>query len=60
MLSVETTNTNFIIFGLTRSGFRPMFYHTRGEHANKKYHTVATIPKTNIKIVYRKRNNRYP
>jgi hypothetical protein len=31
MLSREATK---IVFGLTRSGFEPMIYHTRGEHIN--------------------------
>ena len=30
----EATNTNFIVFGLIRSGLEPKIYHTRGEHAN--------------------------
>jgi hypothetical protein len=34
MFSGEATNTNFIVFGLTRPGLEPMIYHTRGEHAN--------------------------
>ena len=34
VLSGEATNTNFIVFGLTRSGLEPMIYRTRGEHAN--------------------------
>ena len=34
MNSGEATNTNFIVFGLTRSGLEPMIYHTRGEHVN--------------------------
>jgi len=34
MLSREATNTNFIVFGLTRSGLEPMIYRTLGEHAN--------------------------
>jgi hypothetical protein len=34
VLSGEATNTIFIVFGLTRSGFEPKIYHTRGEHAN--------------------------
>jgi hypothetical protein len=42
----EATNTNFIVFGLTfgltRSGFEPMIYCTRGEHANH-YTTNAVI-----------------
>jgi hypothetical protein len=32
MLSGEATNTNFIVFGLTRSGFEPTIYRTRSEH----------------------------
>ena len=34
MLSVEATNTNFIVFGFTRPGLEPTIYRTRGEHAN--------------------------
>ena len=30
----EATNTNFIVFGLTRPGLEPTIDHTRGEHAN--------------------------
>jgi hypothetical protein len=30
----EATNTNFIIFALTRSRFEPTIYRTRGDHAN--------------------------
>jgi hypothetical protein len=41
--SGEATNTNFIVFGLTRSGIDPMIYHTRGEHANH-YTTGAVDP----------------
>jgi hypothetical protein len=33
-LSGEAANTNFIVFGLTRPGFEPTIYRTRGEHAN--------------------------
>ena len=36
MHSRETTNTNFIIFVLTKPRFEPMIYRTtRGEHANR-------------------------
>jgi hypothetical protein len=35
MFSGEVTNNNFIVFGLTRSGFEPTIYRTRGEHANQ-------------------------
>jgi hypothetical protein len=34
MLSGEATNTNFIVFILTRSRLEPTIYHTRGQHAN--------------------------
>ena len=34
MFSGEAANANFIIFGLTRPGFEPTIYRTRGEHAN--------------------------
>jgi hypothetical protein len=34
MLSGEATNTNFIVFGLTRTGLEPTIYHSRVEHAN--------------------------
>jgi hypothetical protein len=33
-LAGETTDVNFIIFGLTRSVLEPTIYHTRGEHDN--------------------------
>jgi len=32
--SGEATNTNFIVFGLTRPGLESTIYRTRGEHAN--------------------------
>jgi hypothetical protein len=34
MFSGETTNTNSIVIGLTRSGLEPTIYRTRGQHAN--------------------------
>ena len=34
MLSGETTNTNCIVVGLTRSRLEPTMYHTRDEHVN--------------------------
>jgi hypothetical protein len=34
MLSGKAPNTNFIVFGLTRSGLEPTIYRTRVEHAN--------------------------
>jgi hypothetical protein len=36
----EASNTNVILFGLTRPRLEPTIYHTRGEHANH-YNTVA-------------------
>jgi hypothetical protein len=44
----EATNTNFIVFGLTRPGLEPMIYSTRGEHANH-YATDAVILNGNPK-----------
>ena len=34
MLSGEATNTNFVVFSLTRPGLELTIYRTRGEHAN--------------------------
>jgi hypothetical protein len=34
VLSGEATHTNFIVFGLIRSGLESTIYRTRGEHAN--------------------------
>jgi hypothetical protein len=34
VLSGEAANTNFIVLGLSRTGFEPMIYHIQGEHAN--------------------------
>ena len=34
VLSREATNTNFIVFGLTRSRLESTIYRTRGEHAS--------------------------
>jgi hypothetical protein len=48
MLSREATNTNFIIFGLTRPGLEPTIYHNPGEHANH-YNTDVVFNK-NITI----------
>ena len=50
---LEATNTNFIVFGLTRSGLKPTIYHTRGEHANHYttdavHHVIEKIPLYNI------------
>jgi len=34
MLSGEAANTNLIVFGLTRSWYKPTIYRTDDEHAN--------------------------
>ena len=34
MLSEEATNTNFIVFGLTRPGLEPTIYLSQDEYAN--------------------------
>jgi hypothetical protein len=34
VLSGETANSNFIVFGLTQPRLEPTIYHTSGEHAN--------------------------
>jgi hypothetical protein len=41
LLLGETTNTNFIVFGLTRPAFEPTIYRTRGEHDN--YYTTDAL-----------------
>ena len=42
MLSGEATNTNFIVFGLTRPRLEPTIYCAGGEHANH-YATDAIL-----------------
>jgi hypothetical protein len=42
MLSGEATNTNLIVFGLTRSVLELTIYRIRGEHANH-YATDAVV-----------------
>ena len=42
LLNKEATNTNFIVFGLTRSVLEPTIYRTWGEHANQ-YTTDAIL-----------------
>jgi hypothetical protein len=43
----EATNTNFIVFGLTRPGLEHTIYRTRGEHANH-YATDAVFTKLHL------------
>jgi hypothetical protein len=47
MLSGEATNTNFTIFGLTRTGLEPTIYRTRGKHADH-YTTDVVFEKLGI------------
>ena len=49
MLSGKATNTNFIVFGLTRLRLEPPIYRTRGEHANH-YATDAAKKKLSRKL----------
>jgi len=44
MLSAEATNTNFIVFGLTRPGLKSITYHTQGDHANHYITDVVQKP----------------
>ena len=41
VLSGEATNTNLIVFGLTRQGLKPTIYHTRGKQTN--HYTIDEI-----------------
>jgi hypothetical protein len=38
-----------IVFGLTRSGFKPTIYHTRGEHAN---HYITDVAHHQWTVIY--------
>jgi hypothetical protein len=42
VLSGEATHTNFTVFDLTRSGFKPMIYRTRGKH---EHYTTDAVEK---------------
>jgi hypothetical protein len=51
VLSGESTNTNFIVIGLTRSGFEPTIYRTRDEHTN--YYTgLMEVPGSPVKDLW--------
>jgi D-alanyl-D-alanine dipeptidase len=43
MLIGEAINTNFIVFGLTRSGLESTIYRTQGKHANHYSTDVVNI-----------------
>ena len=60
MLSGEATNTNFIVFDLTRThdlvhsrGGSKVSSHLHDKMKNKKYNAVRIVPKSNRKIVER-------
>ena len=46
--SREATNTNFIIFGLTRLVLEPTIYCTRGEHTNHYTTDAVKKPRTHL------------
>jgi len=48
VLCGEATNTNFIVFVLTRSWFEPTIYHTLGGHA--KHNTTNVVVGIDINI----------
>jgi hypothetical protein len=48
MLRREATNTNFIVFGLTRPGLEPTIYRTRGKHAN--HYTTDAVKSTGYEV----------
>jgi hypothetical protein len=48
VLSGEATNTNFIVFGLTRSELELTIYRTRGEHARFQPRTYVPIIRQTI------------
>jgi hypothetical protein len=48
VLSGKATNTNFIVFGLTRSGLGPTIYRIQGKHAN--HYTTDAVKKHLINV----------
>jgi hypothetical protein len=58
VISGETTNTIFRVFGLIRSGLEPTIYRTRGEHDN--HYTIDAILEKckDTKWVIRSRNSK--
>jgi hypothetical protein len=57
VLSGEATNTNFIVFGLTRSWLEPTIYHIRDEYASQyttdAFHYLGDVlSQNNIKFGY--------
>ena len=54
MLSRQAANINLRIRCVTRSGFEPMSYRTRGEHAN--YYTTIELLKLIEKLLKQMQN----
>ena len=54
VLDGEATNVNFIVFGLTPTGFEPTIYleRTLGEHANHYTTDVVLIIKEVLMIIH--------
>ena len=54
MLSGEIAIANFLVFGLTRPGLKPIIYHTQGEHDDitSLMDFSAYVKKTSIKILF--------
>jgi hypothetical protein len=52
LLSGEATNTNFIVFGLTRPGLETTTYRNRGKHANYYSTNAVEIGAKNQKPTY--------
>ena len=50
MCSREAENTNYLVFGLTLQGLKPMNYHTQGKHANP--HTTDAVLGELILLTY--------
>ena len=48
--SGEATNTNFLVFGLTWSGFEPTIYRIQGKHAS--HFTTNVVSHTHISSLY--------
>jgi hypothetical protein len=53
VLGEEATNTNFIVFGLSRLRLKPTIYFTRGEHANR--YIIDTIPVFEDRVDHKKK-----
>ena len=50
LLPSQATNTNCIVFGLTRAGLEPTIYRTRGQHANH-YTSDAVDKNINFQLI---------